>query len=84
MKLIKVATASLVVASLVFYSYWKIDYLPLILISMIFNYSIGSTLSHENKLKINRKLVMIFAICVNVGLLLYYTLLVIMLNSARA
>ena len=72
LKLIKVATAWLVLASLVFYSYWKIDYLPLILISMIFNYSIGSTLSHETKLKINRKLIMIFAIIANVGLLAYY------------
>ena len=37
-KLINLATAWLVVASLAFYSYWKIDYLPLILISMVFNY----------------------------------------------
>ncbi len=71
-KLIKVASAWLVIASLIFYSYWKIDYLPLILISMIFNYSVGSTLSNENKLKINRKLVMILAIIVNIGLLAYY------------
>ncbi len=72
LKLIKMATAWLVIASLTFYSYWKIDYLPLILISMVFNYSIGSTLTSENKLRINKKLVMIFAIGANVALLGYY------------
>lgn len=72
LKLIKMATAWLVIASLAFYSYWKIDYLPLILISMLFNYSVGSTLTSDKNLRINRKLVMIFAIGVNVGLLCYY------------
>ena len=72
LKLIKMATAWLIIASLTFYSYWKIDYLPLILISMIFNYSIGSTLTSENKLRINKKLVMIFAIGANIVLLGYY------------
>lgn len=72
LKLIKIATAWLVIASLCFYSYWKIDYLPLILISMLFNYSVGSTLSNTAKLKINKKIVMLFAIVVNVALLSYY------------
>ncbi len=71
-KLVKMATAWLVIASLGFYSYWKIDYLPLILISMLFNYSVGSTLTNDKKLKINRKLLLIFAITVNVGILCYY------------
>lgn len=66
------ATAWLVIASLFFYSYWKVDYLSLILLSMIFNYSIGSTLSLENNLKINKKIIMIFAIIVNIALLGYY------------
>lgn len=72
LKLIKIATAWLVIASLAFYSYWVIDYLSLILISMLFNYSVGSTLTNDKKLRINRKLLMIFAIAVNVGLLCYY------------
>ena len=71
-KLINLATAWLVVASLAFYSYWKIDYLPLILISMVFNYSIGSTISHENKLKINKKTLFLVGIVGNIGLLVYY------------
>ncbi len=72
MKLIKPASAWLVIASLIFYSYWKIDYLPLILISMVFNYSIGSVLSSNDNLKINKKLLMIFAVGANVALLGYY------------
>ena len=71
-KLVKPASAWLVIASLIFYSYWKIDYLPLILISMIFNYSVGSALSSSDNLKINRKLLMIFAVGANVALLGYY------------
>lgn len=71
-KLIMFATAWLVIASLIFYSYWKIDYLPLILISMVVNYVTGVTLSSDSKLKINKKLVFLFGIIFNVGLLGYY------------
>lgn len=70
-KLIIPAQGWLVISSLVFYSYWKIEYLPLILISMIVNYSFGYTLSHS-KLKINRILVLTLAILLNVLLLGYY------------
>lgn len=38
----KLATASLVFASLSFYSYWDIRYLPLLVSSILFNYTIGS------------------------------------------
>lgn len=71
-KLIELAKGWLVLASLVFYSYWNIKYLPLILCSMIFNYSIGTTLNSENNLKINRKAVLIFGITANLLLLGYY------------
>ena len=71
-KLVKIATGWLVVASLAFYSYWKIDYLPIILFSMIFNYSIGYTLSNDVNLKINRKLLLSIGIICNVLLLGYY------------
>ncbi len=71
LKLINMATGWLVIASLYFYAYWKIDYLPLILISMVLNYSLGCTLSNT-KLKINRKLVLLTGIGMNVLLLGYY------------
>ncbi len=71
LKLINLATGWLVIASLIFYSYWKIDYLPLILISMVFNYSLGNTLTND-KLKINKKLVMLIGILINILLLGYF------------
>ncbi|MCL6558895.1 MAG: MBOAT family protein, partial [Firmicutes bacterium] len=40
-KLTKAATAALVLASLIFYSYWNVKHLPLILLSIIINYGIG-------------------------------------------
>ncbi|MBO5947883.1 MBOAT family protein [bacterium] len=71
-KLIEIAKAWLVLTSLYFYSYWKLDYLPIILISMIFNYSIGSTLVQRIKLNINKKTVFIFGILGNILLLGYF------------
>lgn len=71
-KFVEAAKVWLVVCSLVFYSYWKIDYLPLILISMCFNYAIGSTLSGKVNLNINRKMVLMIGVIGNVGLLSYY------------
>ena len=38
----------LVAASLFFYAYWKLSYLPLILVSMAFNFSLGTILSPRN------------------------------------
>lgn len=73
-KLVQLAKGWLVIASLFFYSYWKPDYLPLILFSMIFNYSIGSTIINQEKLnlKINKKIPLLIGIIGNVGLLAYY------------
>ena len=71
-KFINLATGWLVLASLFFYSYWKIDYLPLILLSMVFNYTVGRTLSDKSKLKIDKKLLMIIGVAGNILLLGYY------------
>lgn len=80
LKLIKIAIGWLVFASLFFYSYWKIDYLPLILCSMLFNYSVGYTLTHE-KTKINRKLLLLFGIFCNVMLLGYFKYFDFLINN---
>jgi len=73
-KLVQLSKGWLVFASLFFYSFWNIKYLPLILCSMLFNYSIGSTLNNPTnlKLKINRKMVLAFGITCNLLLLGYY------------
>ena len=80
-KLVNIAIGWLVAASLFFYSYWKIDYLPLILLSMIFNYSIGYTLSHPTSLKLNRKLIFISGVIGNIALLAYFKYFDFLINN---
>jgi len=82
-KLIQLAKGWLVAASLFFYSYWKLDYLPLIMFSMIFNYSIGSSIINQEKLniKINPKLVLMLGIIGNIGLLSYYKYFNFLINN---
>ncbi len=69
----------LVFASLFFYSWWNIGYLPLILISMLFNYTVGNSLSksdygNKNGLKktFSNKSILVFGIIVNLSLLGYF------------
>ncbi|WP_066355298.1 MBOAT family O-acyltransferase [Aliarcobacter skirrowii] len=69
----------LVFASLFFYSWWNIAYLPLILISMLFNYVVGNSLAKanfENKKGLNKsfskKSILIFGIVANLSLLGYF------------
>jgi D-alanyl-lipoteichoic acid acyltransferase DltB (MBOAT superfamily) len=67
------AKSFLVFASLFFYSWWNIAYLPLILSSMLFNYVIGLSLSKEQKKsKLGKKTLLIFGIIANVALLGYF------------
>lgn len=67
----------LVLASLFFYSWWNIKYLPLILCSIIFNFSVGTALGtndNQNKKRnrLSQKAVLIFGILTNLILLGYY------------
>ena len=72
-RLITGAKAFLVFSSLFFYSWWNIVYLPLILASMLFNYTIGSSLTKENEhKKINKKTLLAFGIVSNLLLLGYF------------
>ncbi|MCD4756710.1 MAG: MBOAT family protein [Arcobacteraceae bacterium] len=67
------AKGFLVFASLFFYSWWNILYLPLILSSMLFNYIVGNSINGKNiKVKINKKKLLIFGIVANVSLLGYF------------
>lgn len=80
-RLVKLGIGWLVAASLFFYAYWKMEYLSLILLSMIFNYSIGYTLSHDNPLKINRKFVLLSGLLGNIGLLCYFKYFDFLINN---
>lgn len=64
------ANAWLVFASLFFYSWWNIKYLPLILGSIVFNYAIGTSFDKAGRIK--KKSVLIFGICSNIALLGYF------------
>jgi hypothetical protein len=67
-RLIVGAKAFLVFASLFFYSWWNIAYLPLILSSMLFNYMVGQSLnSNFEKIKVNKKSLLFFGIFSNAG-----------------
>jgi len=72
-KLVVVAKVFLVFASLFFYSWWNIAYLPIILVSMFFNYVVGVSLSRDSlKSRVKSKTILIFGIVVNVSLLAYF------------
>ncbi len=70
-KLTEASKGFLVVSSLFFYSWWNIVYLPLILVSMVFNYVIGRSLSKEHT-RVPKKHLLSIGIVVNIGLLGYF------------
>lgn len=63
----------LVFASLFFYSWWDIAYLPLILTSMLFNYAIGNSLNENfSKVQLHKKTLLVLGIFFNLGLLGFF------------
>lgn len=63
----------LLFSSLFFYSWWNVIYLPLILFSMVFNYTVGLMVSKKSTSRfIRKKPLFIFGIIVNVSLLGYF------------
>jgi len=72
-RLVTGAKGFLVFASLFFYSWWNPIYLPIILVSMLFNYMIGEILGRdgENK-RVNRKWILTFGVLSNIALLGYF------------
>jgi len=62
----------LVIASLFFYSWWNIIYLPLILLSMVFNYTIGRGLTNEKRWGLDKKYILAMGILFNLSLLGYF------------
>lgn len=72
-RLTDAATAFLVIASLFFYSWWNIVYLPLILVSMVFNFIIGTSLTKEGQHKrVSKNKLLAFGISADLALLGYY------------
>jgi len=61
----------LLAASLYFYAYYKIEYLPVIISSILFNYTLGYFLQKDYSQK-TRKIIMISAVIGNLALLCHY------------
>jgi alginate O-acetyltransferase complex protein AlgI len=64
----KASTAWLVLASLFFYGYWNVKYVPLLLGSILFNYGIGSVIERAQ----NKKMFLTVGITGNLALLGYF------------
>ena len=66
----------MVFASLFFYSWWNILYLPIILGSILFNFTVGSSISRmqsiESKKRVSRKTLLVFGLVSNILLLGYF------------
>lgn len=62
---------TLIIASLVFYGYFKPEYLLILLFSILFNYALSKKIINEAKQSI-KKIALTFGIIVNVGLLAYF------------
>lgn len=73
-RLTEASKGFLVFASLFFYSWWNIAYLPLILVSMLFNYTVGRELSqHTQKRRVySSKTLLGTGIIFNLALLGYF------------
>jgi len=74
-RLTTAAKAWLVFTSLFFYSWWNIVYLPLILISILFNYTITNTMIEYDKSKrkyFSKKSLLQVGLLFNIGLLVYF------------
>jgi D-alanyl-lipoteichoic acid acyltransferase DltB (MBOAT superfamily) len=75
MRLVLAGKAWLVAMSLFFYAYWKISYLPLLLVSIFFNFAVGTALAPDpsiKRLRFSRRFVLIISIAANLVLLGYF------------
>jgi alginate O-acetyltransferase complex protein AlgI len=70
--LTQLAQIWLVIASIAFYSYWSITYLPLLLISILVNYQIGKRISDAILKSRKAQNLLWLGVCFNFGLLAYY------------
>jgi alginate O-acetyltransferase complex protein AlgI len=72
-RLTKLAIAWLALASLFFYSWWNVNNLPLMLGSILFNYTVGTLLAKDTLGRfVGKKALLIFGIVVNLAFLGYY------------
>src|ERR1039457_3594077 len=78
------ANTWLLFVSLFFYSWWNVKYLPLILGSILFNYTIGSLLlesDEQKKSTISKKAILAFGLTANVLFLGYFKYMDFFINN---
>lgn len=66
------AKSWLVLSSLFFYSWWNISYLPLILVSILVNFAVGSALTRPPTRALSPKAILVIGIAFNLLLLGYF------------
>lgn len=73
-KLIIASKFWLVISNLFFYSWWNINYLPLIFISISINYIVAISIFNDNRLEffLRKKLNLLFGLIFNLGLLGFF------------
>ena len=62
----------LVLASLAFYGYWRLDFLPLLLISIAFNYSISLWLTRTIERPVLQNAILMFGMLADITALFYF------------
>jgi D-alanyl-lipoteichoic acid acyltransferase DltB (MBOAT superfamily) len=87
LRLTTAANTWLLAASLFFYAWWNAAYLPLILGSILFNYTIGSLLAESSDLKrrlVSKRAILVVGLVGNVALLGYFKYMDFFLGSLNA
>ncbi len=65
------AAAFLALASLAFYAWWRVEFLPILALSILFNYFAGMLIDHWRAMSLGR-MTLIGAITANLGALAFY------------
>jgi alginate O-acetyltransferase complex protein AlgI len=69
---IKVAFIWLMIASLFFYGFWKVSYLPLLILSVIGNYVVGQLINRFEAKSLQARWLLLGGIAANLALIGYY------------
>ncbi|MBC18727.1 MAG: alginate O-acetyltransferase [Planctomycetaceae bacterium] len=68
------------VASLTFYAFWKIEFLPVMMVSVMIDYWVA--LAMRDRSPVAKKLLLVLSLAVNLGLLFYFKYLIFFAENA--
>lgn len=78
----KLAASWLAIVSIVFYGWWDVRYVPLLLISIVFNFSIGKEIDRNLESEKRRRLLLTLGVMTNLTILLYFKYLNFFIDTA--